>query len=97
MYPETELVSFLQTDHLSLRGRAHAWDRPRPAVAVQVAEGLHHSLLLCFFHALLQLYPAGQGALRVPLGEGHPGVDVVVTGLVDSQPDVVVVVDAPEG
>lgn len=96
MYPDTELISFLQTDHLSLRGRAHARDLRRPAVAVQVAEGLRHSLLLCF-HIFLQLYPAGQGALRVSLGEGHPGVDVVVTRLVDSQPDIVVVVDAPEG
>ena len=56
--------------------------------------GLHHSLLVFVRLALSHLDHASQRVLRVALGEGHPGVDVVVTGLLDGQPTAVVVVDA---
>lgn len=94
LHPEAELVPLLQRDHGSLRGRAQARDRRRPACAVQVTVGLHHNLFLLFV-TLPQLHPADQRALGVALREGHPGVDVVIARLQDGQPTVAVVADVP--
>lgn len=97
MYPDAQLVSTLQRDHLSLRGSAQVRDRRAIliSVVVQAAVGLHHSLLLLVRLVLPHLDHAGQRDARVSSGEGHPGVDVVVTRLLDGQPDIVVVADVP--
>lgn len=89
-HPDAELVPSLQHHHLPLRGRTHGV----AAAAAEVAEGLHHSLGLLLRTVLPQLDLAGQGALGGRLGEGHLGVDVVVAGLLHSQPRLVEVVDA---
>lgn len=65
------------------------------SVVDQAAVCLHHSLLLLVRLVLPQLDLAGQRDVRAAFGEGHPGVDVVVTGLLNSQPDIVVVADVP--
>lgn len=59
-----------------------------------MAVGLHHSLHLLVRLVLPQLDLTGQWVNGVCLGEGHPGVNVVVAGLQDGQPNVVGVADA---
>lgn len=59
-----------------------------------MAVGLHHSLLLLVRLVLPQLDLTGQWVVGICLGEGHPGVNVVVAGLQDGQPDAVGVADA---
>lgn len=97
MYPDAQLVSTLQREHLSLRGSAQVRDQSATLVGVvdQAAVCLHHIGLLLVRLVLPHLDLAGQRDVRAAFREGHPGVDVVVTGLLNSQPDVVVVADVP--
>lgn len=93
MYPDAQLVSALQCNHLSLHGSAQLRDL-RIALD-QAAVRLHHSLLR-LVRLVLPLHDlAGQRHVRAALGEGHPGVDVVVARLLNSQPDVVGEADVP--
>lgn len=88
-HPDGELVSLTQRDHVLQRNCAQL--RVRTVLVAQAAVGLSHLLLLCHL-VVPQLDAAGQRGDAV-LGEGHPGVDEVVTGLQDSQPAFVKVVD----
>lgn len=93
-YIDAELVSRFHCDHIPLRGRAEVRDGERGPANIPAAVGLHHSdLLVSLVPSQLDL--ADQWDLGVDHGEGHPGVDVVVAGLQDSQPNFVVGVDVP--
>lgn len=93
MHPDAELVSSLQRHHLSLGGRAQAGSRRRRVL--QVTVGLHHGFGLRLL-AGPQPDLDGHHLRGVAPGEGDLGVNVVLTGLQDSQPGVLVVADAPE-
>lgn len=94
-YPDTELISFLQCDHLPQRGRAQARDRCIPGAAAHIAVGLHQNLLVLGL-AIPQHDFAGQRGHWLTFEEGHPGVDIVVTRLQDSQPTFLEIVGVPE-